>query len=146
MLQCDPHAILLAIGEEDITKDMALSMEEHTELLGQKVWDHTILLYSSDNQQEKCVKGSGTAFKRITDKCGHRYHVLSNTNCGDRIQVTELLKKIDEMLQKNKGKHCVIHRKIYLVQKWRKAEDKRAEQRLLMTQNKRKMLRSKMGK
>ncbi|XP_047673427.1 uncharacterized protein LOC113638703 [Tachysurus fulvidraco] len=147
MILCEPgpHAILLAIGEEEVTKDMALSMEEHTELLGQEVWDHTILLYSCDKQQEKCVKESGEAFKRIANKCGHRYHILSDTNQGDRIQVRELLKKIDDMVQKNKGKHCEIHGKIYLVQKWREAEDKRAEERLQKAKELREMLRSKMG-
>ncbi|GAA6106653.1 uncharacterized protein LOC113638703 [Tachysurus ichikawai] len=147
MILCGPgpHAILLAIGEEEVTKEMALSMEEHTELLGQEVWDHTILLYSCSKQQEKCVKESGEAFKRIENKCGHRYHILSDTDQGDRIQVRELLKKIDDMVQKNKGKHCEIHGKIYLVQKWREAEDKRAEQRLQKTKKLREMLRSKMG-
>ncbi|XP_060753031.1 GTPase IMAP family member 8-like [Tachysurus vachellii] len=140
-----PHAILLAVGEEEVTKDMALSMEEHTELLSQEVWDHTILLYSCGKQQEKCVKESGEAFKRIASKCGHRYHILSDTNQGDRIQVRELLKKIDDMVQKNKGKHCEIHGKIYLVQKWREAEDRRAEQRLQKTKELREMVRSKMG-
>ncbi|XP_060753043.1 GTPase IMAP family member 8-like [Tachysurus vachellii] len=147
MILCEPgpHAILLAIGEEEVTKDMALSMEEHTELLGQEVWDHTILLYSCGKQQGKCVKESGEAFKRIASKCGHRYHILSDTNQGDRIQVRELLKKIDDMVQKNKDKHYEIHGKIYLVQKWREAEDKRAEQRLQKTKKLREMLRSKMG-
>ncbi|XP_060752913.1 GTPase IMAP family member 8-like [Tachysurus vachellii] len=147
MILCEPgpHAILLAVGEEEVTKDMALSMEEHTELLGQEVWDHTILLYSCGKQQEKCVKESGEAFKRIANKCGHRSHILSDTNQGDRIQVRELLKKIDDMVQKNKGKHCEIHEKIYLVQKWREAEDKRAEQRLQKTKELREMMRSKMG-
>ncbi|XP_060743799.1 GTPase IMAP family member 8-like [Tachysurus vachellii] len=139
MILCEPgpHAILLAVGEEEVTKEMALSMEEHTELLGQEVWDHTILLYSCGKQQEKCVKESGEAFKRIANKCGHRSHILSDTNQGDRFQVRELIKKIDDMVQKNKAKHCEIHGKIYLVQKWREAENKRAEQR--------EMLRSKMG-
>ncbi|GAA6106651.1 uncharacterized protein LOC113638703 [Tachysurus ichikawai] len=147
MILCGPgpHTILLAIGEEEVTKEMALSMEEHTELLGQEVWDHTILLYSCSKQQDKCVKESGEAFKRIANKCGHRNHILSDTDQGDRIQVRELLKKIDDMVQKNKGKHCEIHGKIYLVQKWREAEDKRAEQRLQKTKKLREMLRSKMG-
>ncbi|XP_060752938.1 GTPase IMAP family member 8-like isoform X1 [Tachysurus vachellii] len=147
MILCEPgpHAILLAVGEEEVTKDMAFSMEEHTELLGQEVWDHTILLYSCGKQQEKCVKGSGKAFKRIANKCGHRYHILSDTNQGDSIQVRELLKKIDDMVQKNKGKHCEIHGKIYLIQKRREAEDRRAEQRLQKTKELREMLRSKMG-
>ncbi|XP_053094600.1 GTPase IMAP family member 8 [Pangasianodon hypophthalmus] len=147
MLLCDPgpHAILLVIGEEKITKDITQSMEEHTELLGHEVWDHTILLYSYGNQHEECVRSAGEAFEQLAHKCGNRYHVLNNRNSGDSIQVIELLKKIDDMLQENKGNHCEIDRKIYLLQKWREEEDKRAEQRLLTTQNQRKMLRSKIG-
>lgn len=93
----------------------------------------------------KNVLSSGEAFEQIAYKCGNGYHVLNNRNCSDSIQVTELLKRIDDMLQENKGKNCEIDRKIYLVQKWRE-DDKQAEQRLLMTENQRKMLRSKMGK
>lgn len=128
MLLCGPgpHAILLLIGEKVITKDIAGSMEEHTELLGNEVWDHTILLYSYANQHEECVQSA--------HKCGNRSHVLNNRKHGDSIQVTDLLNKIDDLLRENEGKHCEIDRMIYLVQKWRE-EDKRAEQRLRKTQS-----------
>lgn len=58
MLVCDlgPHTILLVIGEKEIIKEMAHSMEEHTELLGLEVWDPTILLYSYGNQYKECVE------------------------------------------------------------------------------------------
>lgn len=148
MLLCDPgpHAILLLIGEKVTTKEMAQSMEKHTELLSHDVWDHTLLLYSSGSQHDDCVKSAREAFKQIVHKCGNRYHVLSNRNHCDMLQVTELLKKIDAMRQENKSKHCEIDRKIYLVQKWREEDDKQAEQRLMTTQYQRKMLRAKMSK
>lgn len=148
MLLCapGPHAILLVIDEKEITKAMASSMEEHTELLGDEVWSHAILLYSYGNQHEKCVERKGKALERIARKCGNRSHVLHNRNQGGSLQVSELLKMIDDMLQKNKSKHCEIDRRIYLEQKWREEYDKRAEQRLLATLNQRQMLRSEMGK
>lgn len=95
-----PHAILLVIGEKVITKDVAASMKEHTELLGCEVWDHIILLYSYGNQHEECVERAGSTFKHIASKCENRYHVLNNRNHDGGIQVTELLRKIDNVAKK----------------------------------------------
>ncbi|XDV11430.1 hypothetical protein PO909_000372 [Leuciscus waleckii] len=43
--------------------------------------------------------------KALVDECGGRFHSFNNEDTSNRSQVTELLKKIDEMLRINGGRH-----------------------------------------
>ncbi|XP_061102969.1 uncharacterized protein LOC133131614 [Conger conger] len=84
------------------------SAVEHLELLSERVWRHTIVLFTKgdwlgETTIEQHIETEGRALQELIEKCGNRYHVLNNENRADGTQVTELLKKIEEMIARNGG-------------------------------------------
>uniref|UniRef100_W5LWB3 AIG1-type G domain-containing protein n=1 Tax=Lepisosteus oculatus TaxID=7918 RepID=W5LWB3_LEPOC len=100
-----PHAFLLVINLESNTDWR--SVEEHLELLSERVRRRTIVLFTwghklRDTTIEQLIKRGGKGLQCVVEKCGNGYHVL-NKNRGDRTQVTELLEKIEDMVAGNYG-------------------------------------------
>ncbi|XP_066578218.1 GTPase IMAP family member 4-like [Amia ocellicauda] len=108
-----PHALLLLIPVWKInsfTERHRRTVQEHLELLSERVWRHTIVLFTwgdelGDTTIEQHIERGGEELQRLVEKCGNRHHVLNNSNRGDGTQVTELLDKIDEMVAENWGWH-----------------------------------------
>ncbi|XP_069054211.1 GTPase IMAP family member 9-like [Lepisosteus oculatus] len=101
-----PHALLLVINVNSYTDWR--SVEEHLELLSERVWRHTIVLFTwgdelTDTTIEQHIERGGKELQCLVEKCGNRYHVLNNKNRVDRTQVTELLEKIEDMVAGNYG-------------------------------------------
>ncbi|KAI5091120.1 GTPase IMAP family member 4 isoform X2 [Silurus meridionalis] len=105
MLGEGPHAFLLVypLGATFL-KRHKIAVEEHMELLGADVWDHTMLLFSRGDwlgevSIEQHVEGAKAEFKWLLDQCKHRYHVLNNKVKTNEMQVIELLEKIQRMIK-----------------------------------------------
>nr|XP_015195116.1 PREDICTED: GTPase IMAP family member 4-like [Lepisosteus oculatus] len=101
-----PHALLLVINVNSYTDWR--SVDEHLELLSERVWRHTIVLFTwgdrlRDTTIEQHIERRGKELQCLVEKCGNRYHVLNNRYRGDRTQVTELLEKIEDMVAGNYG-------------------------------------------
>ncbi|XP_069054220.1 GTPase IMAP family member 9-like [Lepisosteus oculatus] len=101
-----PHALLLVINVNSC-KYWRLA-EEHLELLSERVWRHTIVLFTwgdtlGDTTIEQHIERGGKKLQCLVEKCGNRYHVLNDR--GDRTQVTELLEKIEDMVAENYGQY-----------------------------------------
>ncbi|XP_066574075.1 GTPase IMAP family member 4 [Amia ocellicauda] len=100
-----PHALLLAIpvGSYSFIERQRRTAQEHLELLSERVWRHTIVLFTGgdrlrDTTIEQHIERGGEELQWLVEKCGNRYHVLNNRDRGDGTQVTELLDKIEEMV------------------------------------------------
>ncbi|KPP56287.1 hypothetical protein Z043_126122, partial [Scleropages formosus] len=98
-----PHALLLVMR---LDKDVETgSLQELLELLSMRVWNRTIVLFThrdavgETTDLERHIQKKGV-YKQLLEKCGNRYHIFDNNEVG-RDQVTELLKKIDEMVEGN---------------------------------------------
>ncbi|XP_069054203.1 GTPase IMAP family member 9-like, partial [Lepisosteus oculatus] len=97
-----PHTLLLVINLDSITDWR--SVKEHLELLSERVWRHTIVLFTwGDRLRDTTIERRRKELQCLVEKCGNRYHVLNNKNRADRTQVTELLKKIEDMVAGNYG-------------------------------------------
>ncbi|XP_063050054.1 GTPase IMAP family member 9-like [Engraulis encrasicolus] len=107
-----PHALLLIISvSKSFTEKNRRAVQEHLELLGEKVWSHTLVLFTfgdrlGDTSIEQHIESGGEALLWVVEKCGNRYHVLDNKK-SDCVQVTELLEKIEEMVAINSGQHDI---------------------------------------
>ncbi|KAM6957830.1 LOW QUALITY PROTEIN: uncharacterized protein FYW47_011940 [Aplochiton taeniatus] len=144
-----PHAVLLVLRVDDrFTYEHRKSVEGHLGLLRQRVWDHTIVLFThgdclGDTTIEQHIEREGEALQRLVEKCGNRYHVFNNKNRGDATQVTELLEKIEEMVAGNRGGHYEIDREmIDKMEEKRRREKERGEERLMKVKKQRERLRS----
>ncbi|KAJ8361933.1 hypothetical protein AAFF_G00410680, partial [Aldrovandia affinis] len=143
-----PYALFLVIDvSSSFTESRRRSVEEHLELLSERVWRHTIVLFTKgdwlgDTTIEQHIETEGKALQWLVEKCGNRYHVLNNKNRGDGTQVTELLDKIEEMVAGHSG--CHYEMEIMLLQEVeekRRTVEERVEQRMTKVQKQRKALR-----
>ncbi|XP_061080456.1 GTPase IMAP family member 8-like isoform X2 [Conger conger] len=124
------------------------SAVEHLELLSERVWRHTIVLFTrgdwlGDAIIEQHIETEGRVLQELIEKCGNRYHVLNNENRADGTQVTELLEKIEEMMAGNGGSHYEIDRMLLQeVEEKRRAMEEQVKQRMMKVQKQRKTLRA----
>lgn len=102
-----PHAMILVIPADSAFKEeQKRVVEEYMGIFSQDVWRHTIVLFTwgdrfPDIQIERHIESEGEALQWLIDKCGNRYHVFDNSNRENRHQVTQLLQKIDDMVEEN---------------------------------------------
>ncbi|KAG7491542.1 hypothetical protein MATL_G00004940 [Megalops atlanticus] len=104
-----PHAFLLVIDVFSMyTEDDRRSMEKYLRVLGEKVWSHTIVLFTFGDKLENStieqhIERGGESLQWIVKECGNRYHVLNNRKRDSVSQVTTLLEKIEKMVAENSG-------------------------------------------
>ncbi|XP_036408653.1 GTPase IMAP family member 8-like [Megalops cyprinoides] len=144
-----PHALFLVIDvSSPFTETHRRSVEQHLDLLSESVWRHTIVLFTrgdwlGDTSIEQRIGSKGKALQWLVEKCGNRYHVLNNKDRSDGTQVTDLLKKIEEMVAGHGGCHYEMDRMLLQeVTEKRRAVEERAKQRLMKVQEQRKTLRA----
>ena len=144
-----PCALFLVIDLSlAFREEHRISVVEHLELLSERVWRHTIVLFTwgdwlGDTTIEQHIETEGRALLELIEKCGNRYHVLNNENRADGTQVTELLEKIEEMVAGHGGSHYEIDRMLLQeVEEKRRAVEERAKQRMMKVQKQRKTLRA----
>lgn len=108
-----PVSFLLLIRlDSSFQEEERRAVRDHIDLFGDTVWDQTMVLFTcgdwlGDRPIELYIESEGEALKWILEKCGNRYHILSNRNRRSSTQVTELLKKIEELVGENKASHAV---------------------------------------
>ncbi|XP_064172212.1 GTPase IMAP family member 9-like [Anguilla rostrata] len=144
-----PCTLILVIDVSPaFREEHRISAVEHLELLSERVWRHTIVLFTfgdwlGDTTIEQHIETEGRALQELIEKCGNRYHVLNNENRADGTQVTELLEKIEEMMAGHGGSHYEIDRMLLQeVEEKRSAVEERVKQRVTKVQNQRKPLRA----
>ncbi|XP_047673686.1 uncharacterized protein LOC113662621 isoform X2 [Tachysurus fulvidraco] len=82
--------------------------EEYLQLLGDCVWNHTIVLFTTgawieDIDIELHIESEGDALQWLVDKCGNRYHVMDTKGKKAAVQVPELMRKIEQVVANNKS-------------------------------------------
>ncbi|KAJ8253726.1 hypothetical protein COCON_G00203380 [Conger conger] len=132
-----PHAFLLIINlDSSFQEKHRIAVQEHLELLGKTVWRHTILLFTfGDTFRGMTIKqhieGEGQALQMLIEKCGSRYHVLSNKNSSEVSQDSELLEMIEKMVAGNGGCHFQMEREFLKdIEEKKRITEERAKQRV----------------
>ncbi|RXM94866.1 GTPase IMAP family member 7 [Acipenser ruthenus] len=121
-----PHAILLVIEVGRFTSEDKRTGETILRRYGDGAWRYTMVLFTyGDKLGEKIdefVQGASKELRELVEKCGGRYHAFNNKNINDRTQVTELLEKIDRMVEENEGSYYTTEM-IRQVKKMRKKSE-----------------------
>ncbi|XP_060721197.1 GTPase IMAP family member 8 [Tachysurus vachellii] len=103
-----PHALLYILPintrfteqEEDVLQKVEM-------IFGSEMKKYTMILFTHVDQLEgKSVDEviqENRFLRRVINQCGGGYHIFNNKTFRNRSQVSELLEKIDRMLEKNGG-------------------------------------------
>ncbi|CAB1342030.1 unnamed protein product, partial [Coregonus sp. 'balchen'] len=109
LCQPGPHAVLLVVPLSfTFTRRERQAAEEHVELLGERTWGHTVVLFTvkggrlKDSTLEEEVEES-EELRGLVERCGGRYHALYGRPRKGHDAVAELLEKLDNMVAKNRG-------------------------------------------
>ncbi|XP_038839972.1 GTPase IMAP family member 8-like [Salvelinus namaycush] len=133
-----PHAFLLVIRLGRFTEEERNTVKWIQENFGEEASKYTIILFTGGDQLEDksmvdFLSESEELMKLVKVFKG-RNHVFNNKKKNDNTQVTELLKKIDEMVMKNGGQHYTnemyqeVQRKIKEEEERKKQEEETREQ------------------
>jgi len=110
-----PHVFLLMINLLEFTeeKNTVKWIQENFE---KDALNHTIVLFTRDDLLDLLIDEplneylkKSTDLQSLIDSCGGRFHSFNNKAVQNRFQVIELLVKIDEMMERNGGKHYTKH-------------------------------------
>ncbi|XP_062841583.1 GTPase IMAP family member 4 [Trichomycterus rosablanca] len=108
MCQPGPHAFLLVIPVGMFTDTDRARIEENLTLFGEAAWRHTMVVFTWADvlrkmSIERYIRRQGAALQWVLDKCKNRYHVLNNEAFGDRVQVPQLIEKVEKLVAEEGG-------------------------------------------
>ncbi|XP_060719384.1 WD repeat-containing protein 87-like isoform X2 [Tachysurus vachellii] len=104
-----PHAFLLVIPLKQPTGEERGMLEKIEEIFGETCWRNTMIIFSvTDEHQKKniedFIQSGDQEVQRLVEKCGKRFHCLNIKESGDGSQVSELLEKIEKMVEGSREK------------------------------------------
>ncbi|XP_026052816.1 GTPase IMAP family member 8-like isoform X2 [Carassius auratus] len=105
-----PHAFLLVIRLDDrFTEEQKNTLKWIQKNFGEGAARYTIILFThadvlKNKKLDEYVKES-PAHQMLIDSSSGRFHSFNNEDMRNRSQVTELLVKIEKMVEENGGKH-----------------------------------------
>ncbi|XP_072240548.1 GTPase IMAP family member 9-like [Leuresthes tenuis] len=125
-----PHAFLLVIRlGVRFTEEERNAVKWIQDNFGDDASMYTIMLFTckdqakADNALKECKE-----LRRLSITFGRRYHAFNNNDADDRMQVTELINMIKDMVQDNGGKHYTNEMYEKAQRKLKEEEDRRKQE------------------
>lgn len=105
-----PHVFLLVVQIGRFTKEEENCVEALEKIFGPEASKYMIVLFTrGDDLKGKTileyVQSGHPKLREVINRCGNRYCVFNNKKLWKRTQVVELIRKIDELVAANGGKH-----------------------------------------
>ncbi|KAF4096302.1 hypothetical protein G5714_022271 [Onychostoma macrolepis] len=118
MILPGPHVFLLLIPVGRFTQEEENTVKIIQETFGKNSLMFTMVLFTRGDDLKKTIEEylgkPDSALMKLIEQCGNRYHVFNNNKTGDCVQVSELLKKISDMVEENGGSYytCKMFRQM----------------------------------
>ncbi|KAL7860797.1 hypothetical protein AOLI_G00171460 [Acnodon oligacanthus] len=105
-----PHALLLVLPIGCVTKEDINTPRQILEFFGEEANKYTMVLFTKgDDLEEKTIEeyleGIHPYLNKVIETCGGRYHIFNNRDTENHGQVSTLLEKIKDMVERNEGKY-----------------------------------------
>ncbi|XP_040915314.1 GTPase IMAP family member 7-like [Toxotes jaculatrix] len=105
-----PHAFVLVIQIGRFTKEEENCVQALEKIFGPEASKYMIVLFTRGDELkgrtiQEYVQTGHPKLQEVINRCGNRYHVFNNKKRRDRTQVVQLIRKIDEMVAANGGRH-----------------------------------------
>lgn len=101
-----PHAIFMVVDIDlHFSEESRRRRQKHLDLLGDRVWDHVIVVFESDENQlsyqrvEEYIEMEGEPLQWLVEKCGSRYIWQKDEGMSDELRM------IGEMMLLNGGRY-----------------------------------------
>lgn len=142
------HCFILVVnGDLPFKTVHKKTIKQHLEFFfGDKVWAHTIVVFSRSGHLDRKTVEEGTRrqgkpLQALVEACGNRYHVLCDDDKDREQEVKALFEKIDAMVAEN-GFYESDFEWIQNAESKRKEVDRRAVELFQRSQQQRRLLRS----
>ncbi|XP_038586257.1 GTPase IMAP family member 9-like [Micropterus salmoides] len=104
-----PHVFLVVIKLDRFTPEEKQTVQRIQEIFGQAADRYSMVLFTNGDRLEDTTMeeflNDSSELKELVARCNGQYHVFNNKKKNDRSQVTELLQKIRNIVQRNGGSH-----------------------------------------
>ncbi|KAK2833101.1 hypothetical protein Q5P01_016990 [Channa striata] len=124
------------------------AVEEHVSLLGEKVWSHSMVVFTSADRSkhtvaEEHIRAGGATLRWLSEKCSQRCHSVV---LGEDSEVSQLMEKIQKLVTGNGNRVFVLQENILrATAAKKKAAEERAQQRFLRVKKHRSLMRGIFG-
>nr|XP_057905728.1 GTPase IMAP family member 8 [Doryrhamphus excisus] len=135
-----PHVFLITVKSSlDFTQRRRRALEEHVGLLGERVWSHCLVVFTSMDKAAREVP-EGAAVRWLKSKCGQRYLTLSGGHGA-----SELLESIQRLVTENGNRVFELTESVCrgIVEEETRVEEA-AHARLLMMKTQRSIMRERV--
>ncbi|KAI4900665.1 hypothetical protein NFI96_025611 [Prochilodus magdalenae] len=103
----EPHVIVIVMSVGRFSPATRRTMRHVEEVLGKNATKHTMILFTGKNDLEgtpiEAFVEQSADLKELVKKNGNRFHALNNRDTSDQRQVEELLPKIADIYEANRG-------------------------------------------
>lgn len=139
-----PHVFLITVKATSVfSEKRRRAVEEHVSMLGERVWDHCMIVFTSADGCERTVaeehvETGGKALCWLKEKCRQRCHSVILREDSD---VKELMEKIQKLVSQNGNRAFKMEKILQVATEEKRGVEERAQLRFMRVKQQRTLMR-----